>query len=242
MSEPRFDQPGWQAHDVYNIVYNAAEFAGARRVRSYLRLLAVLATPLSNARGDGPPLGRPLDVWGEWERLSDAAARARPRRRPGRAVGHGAPGPAGRRCAGPGAGCARPRLPGAAYQRAWHAGRAAAGGCAGPRGAAANRAIGATFNIGVALGNYGITLLDRERVAAALPYLRRARALFVQTNADQYIAMTDDLIARAQGPVGDAASNTEDGRRGTEDEGRKTEDGDGGRMMSSARADGNESQ
>jgi CHAT domain len=77
MSEPRFDQPGWQPRDVYNIVLNAAEFAGAPQARSYLRLLAVLATPLSNARGDGPPLGRPLDVWGEWERLSEAATRVR---------------------------------------------------------------------------------------------------------------------------------------------------------------------
>jgi hypothetical protein len=77
MTAPRFEQPGWQARDVYNIVVNAAEFAREPRARAYLRLLAVLATPLSNTAGDGPPAGRPLDVWGEWERLSEAAGRAR---------------------------------------------------------------------------------------------------------------------------------------------------------------------
>ncbi|MBK9712490.1 MAG: CHAT domain-containing protein [Kouleothrix sp.] len=78
MSAPRVDQPGWQVHgNVFNVVFDAAGFAGEPRARAYLRLLAVLATPLSDARGDGPPTGRPLDVWGEWERLQEATGRAR---------------------------------------------------------------------------------------------------------------------------------------------------------------------
>jgi CHAT domain-containing protein len=75
--EPTFHQAGWQARDVFNIVVSAAEFAREPRARRYLRLLAVLAAPVANARGDGPTEGRSLDVWGEWERLRQATDRAR---------------------------------------------------------------------------------------------------------------------------------------------------------------------
>ena len=56
---------------------SAAEFANQPASRSYLRMLALLATPLANAADNGPPIGRPLDVWGEWERLVAAARAAR---------------------------------------------------------------------------------------------------------------------------------------------------------------------
>jgi hypothetical protein len=76
LTEP-FNQPGWQARDVFNIVVSAAEFAREPRARGYLRMLAVLASPIANTRGDGPPTGRSLDVWSEWERLRQATDRAR---------------------------------------------------------------------------------------------------------------------------------------------------------------------
>ncbi len=60
----------------FNIVVSAAEFAGEPRARHYLRMLAVLAAPVTNARGDGPPDGRSLNVWGEWERLRQATEHA----------------------------------------------------------------------------------------------------------------------------------------------------------------------
>lgn len=40
--------------------------------RHRLRMLAVLASPVAGPDGDGPPLGPPLDLWGEWERLAEA--------------------------------------------------------------------------------------------------------------------------------------------------------------------------
>ena len=56
---------------------SAPDFANDQRARSYLRMLALLATPLTNERGDGAPVGRPLDLWGEWSRLNEAATRSR---------------------------------------------------------------------------------------------------------------------------------------------------------------------
>ncbi len=38
----------------------------------YLRALAVVAAPVRNRLGDGPPAGAPLDVWGRWSRLEQA--------------------------------------------------------------------------------------------------------------------------------------------------------------------------
>jgi len=38
----------------------------------YLRALAVVAAPVRNVRGDGPPGGVPLDVWGRWTKLEQA--------------------------------------------------------------------------------------------------------------------------------------------------------------------------
>lgn len=76
-NEAPFNQPGWHARDIFNVVISAAEFAREPRARRYLRMLAVLASPIANARGDGPPDGRSLDVWSEWEQLRQATERAR---------------------------------------------------------------------------------------------------------------------------------------------------------------------
>ncbi|MCO6450457.1 MAG: CHAT domain-containing protein, partial [Caldilineales bacterium] len=43
----------------------------------YLRMLAVIASPISNREGTGAPDGVTLDVWGEWERLALAVSAAR---------------------------------------------------------------------------------------------------------------------------------------------------------------------
>jgi len=72
-----FEQEIRQPRDVFNIVVNAEEFARRPDTRHYLRMLAVLAAPIANADGSGPPEGRALDLWGEWERLRAATERAR---------------------------------------------------------------------------------------------------------------------------------------------------------------------
>ena len=60
-----------------NVVY-----AGARdmprwpQFSRYLRMLAVIASPVANPAGDGDPDGATLDVWGEWERLCNAVSSA----------------------------------------------------------------------------------------------------------------------------------------------------------------------
>ncbi len=60
--------------------------------------------------------------------------------------------------------------------------------------------IGASYNAGVALGNYGVSLLAQGRGAAALPYLRRARALFAANpQVAHVVAMVDRWIAQAEG-------------------------------------------
>ncbi|NUQ39316.1 MAG: tetratricopeptide repeat protein, partial [Caldilineales bacterium] len=53
-----------------------ANQAPAAAESGHLRLLALIASPLSNAAGDGPPQGQQLDVWGEWERLRQSIAAA----------------------------------------------------------------------------------------------------------------------------------------------------------------------
>jgi tetratricopeptide (TPR) repeat protein len=55
-----------------------------------------------------------------------------------------------------------------------------------------HQAIGSIYDVGADLGNYGMALLDCGRAAEALPYLRRARALFAQINAEQYVAIVDE--------------------------------------------------
>src|SRR3712207_6746187 len=54
------------------IFVNAAQFMQTPEARRRLRMLAVLAAPIANQRGDGPPDGKLLNVWAEWERLRQA--------------------------------------------------------------------------------------------------------------------------------------------------------------------------
>ena len=65
-----FAQAAQVTVNVTNIA--AAAFAASEQARRYLRMLAVIAAPVANGAGDGPPGGPPLDVWGEWERLRGA--------------------------------------------------------------------------------------------------------------------------------------------------------------------------
>ena len=60
------------------ITVPAAGFLRDERARHHLRMLAVLAAPVANRVGHGPPDGPPLDVWGEWERLRGAVEAADP--------------------------------------------------------------------------------------------------------------------------------------------------------------------
>ena len=67
---------------------------------------------------------------------------------------------------------------------------------------ALRRAIRSVYNEGVDLGNYGIALLQRGRGAEALPYLQRARAVFVELGMAHLVAQMDQLIALASGDGG----------------------------------------
>jgi hypothetical protein len=49
-----------------------ADASGPSAARHHLRMLAVLASPVSDGSGENPPEGPPLDLWGEWERLAEA--------------------------------------------------------------------------------------------------------------------------------------------------------------------------
>jgi hypothetical protein len=60
------------------------------------------------------------------------------------------------------------------------------------------RAINDRYSEGADLGNYGIALLQRGRGAEALPYLQRARAVFVELGMAHLVAQMDQLIATAR--------------------------------------------
>jgi tetratricopeptide (TPR) repeat protein len=64
------------------------------------------------------------------------------------------------------------------------------------------RAINDRYSEGADLGNYGIALLQRGRGAEALPYLQRARAVFVELGMAHLVAQMDQLIALASGDGG----------------------------------------
>jgi tetratricopeptide (TPR) repeat protein len=64
------------------------------------------------------------------------------------------------------------------------------------------RAINDRYSEGADLGNYGIALLQRGRGAEALPYLQRARVVFVELGMAHLVAQMDQLIALASGDGG----------------------------------------
>ena len=64
------------------------------------------------------------------------------------------------------------------------------------------QAINDRYGEGADLGNYGIALLQRGRNAEALPYLQRARAVFVELGMAHLVAQMDQLIALASGDGG----------------------------------------
>ena len=69
---------------------------------------------------------------------------------------------------------------------------------------AIRESINDAYNMGADLGNYGIALLQRGRNAEALPYLERARELFISRGITEVIPQTDALIAQARGGGGPA--------------------------------------
>lgn len=59
-------------------------------------------------------------------------------------------------------------------------------------------ATGDHYSAGADLGNYGIALLQRGRMAEARGYLQRARAVFAARGIAHLVEYTDSLIAQTE--------------------------------------------